>query len=72
MNNALICHPISPSPTFSDSSEVRVLSRDEEKQDALRNDLRDDRVRYFIGDIRDRGAVDRAIVGMDAVLECPH
>ena len=48
--------------------EVRVLSRDEEKQDALRNDLRDDRVRYFIGDIRDRGAVDRAIVGMDAVF----
>ena len=37
--------------------EVRILSRDEEKQDALRNDLRDDRVRYYIGDIRDRGAV---------------
>lgn len=48
--------------------EVRVLSRDEEKQDALRNDLRDDRVRYYIGDIRDRGAVDRAMMGVHAVF----
>lgn len=48
--------------------EVRVVSRDEEKQDALRNELRDDRVRYFIGDIRDRGAVDRAMHGVDAVF----
>ena len=30
--------------------EVRIISRDEEKQDALRNELRDDRVRYYIGD----------------------
>ncbi len=49
-------------------SEVRVLSRDEEKQDALRNELRDDRVRFYIGDIRDRGAVDRAMSGVDAVF----
>jgi UDP-N-acetylglucosamine 4,6-dehydratase/5-epimerase len=49
-------------------SEVRILSRDEEKQDALRNELRDDRVRYYIGDVRDRGAVDRAMHGVDAVF----
>lgn len=48
--------------------EVRIISRDEEKQDALRNDLRDDRVRYYIGDIRDRGAVDRAVKGVDAIF----
>ena len=30
-------------------AEVRVLSRDEEKQDALRNELRDDRVRFYVG-----------------------
>ena len=48
--------------------EVRVLSRDEEKQDALRNELRDDRVRYYIGDIRDRGAVERAVQGVDAIF----
>lgn len=48
--------------------QVRILSRDEEKQDALRNDLRDDRVRYYIGDIRDRESVDRAITGVDYVF----
>ncbi len=48
--------------------EVRILSRDEEKQDALRNELRDDRVRYYIGDIRDRGAVERATRGVDAIF----
>jgi len=48
--------------------ELRILSRDEEKQDALRNDLRDDRVRYYIGDIRNRESVDRAIAGVDCVF----
>lgn len=49
-------------------SEVRVLSRDEEKQDALRNELRDSRVRFYIGDIRDRESVDRATSGVDCVF----
>ncbi len=49
-------------------SEVRVLSRDEEKQDALRNDLRDPRVRFYIGDIRDRESVDRAVAGVSSVF----
>ncbi|MEM0991291.1 MAG: SDR family NAD(P)-dependent oxidoreductase [Pseudomonadota bacterium] len=52
--------------------EIRVLSRDEEKQDALRGDLRHDpngaRVRYYIGDIRDRASVDRAMAGVDCVF----
>lgn len=48
--------------------ELRVLSRDEEKQDALRNELRDRRVRFYVGDIRDRQSVDRAIAGVDCVF----
>lgn len=48
--------------------ELRILSRDEEKQDALRNDLRDVRVKYHIGDIRDRESVDRAMYGVDCVF----
>lgn len=48
--------------------EVRILSRDEEKQDALRNALRDDRVKYYIGDIRDRDSVDRAMAGVQNVF----
>jgi len=48
--------------------QVRVLSRDEEKQDALRTDLRDPRVRFYVGDIRDRTSVDRAMQGASAVF----
>lgn len=48
--------------------EVRILSRDEEKQDALRNSLRDTDVRFFIGDVRDRDSVDRAMQGATRVF----
>jgi len=51
-----------------DVEEVRILSRDEEKQDALRNSLADSRVKYHIGDIRDRSSVDRAMHGIQAVF----
>lgn len=49
-------------------SEIRILSRDEEKQDTLRNTLRSANVRYFIGDIRDSESVDRAMAGVDCVF----
>jgi len=49
-------------------SEVRILSRDEEKQDMLRTTLRSPNVRYYIGDIRDRDSVDRAMAGVDCVF----
>lgn len=52
----------------SSVEEVRILSRDEEKQDALRNTLRDDRVRYYIGDVRDRASVERSMRGADCVF----
>ncbi|RYM06815.1 polysaccharide biosynthesis protein [Sphingobium cupriresistens] len=48
--------------------EVRILSRDEEKQDMLRTTLRSPNVRYYIGDIRDRDSVDRAMAGVDCVF----
>lgn len=52
----------------TDIEEIRVLSRDEEKQDALRNSIGDKRVRFYIGDVRDRASVDRAIRGTEAVF----
>ena len=51
-----------------DVPEVRVFSRDEEKQDALRNELRDNRVRFYIGDVRDRESVDRAMTNVACVF----
>jgi UDP-glucose 4-epimerase len=52
----------------SDVEEVRILSRDEEKQDSLRNELRDERVKFYIGDVRDRESVARAMRGADRVF----
>jgi UDP-glucose 4-epimerase len=48
--------------------EVRIFSRDEEKQDAMRNRFTDVPFRYFIGDVRDANSVDRAINGVSAVF----
>lgn len=48
--------------------EVRVLSRDEEKQDMLRNTLRSSNVRFYVGDIRDRESVNRAMAGATRVF----
>ncbi len=48
--------------------EVRVLSRDELKQDNMRRSLDDDRVRFYIGDVRDFDSVDRATRGVDYVF----
>lgn len=47
---------------------VVILSRDEEKQDALRNTLKDERVEFRIGDIRDYPSVESAVVGVDYVF----
>jgi len=48
--------------------ELRILSRDEEKQDALRNELKDDRVKYYIGDVRDLDSVRRAAAGVENIF----
>ena len=52
----------------TDVSEVRVFSRDEEKQDAMRHAIRDDRVSYHIGDVRDRESVLHATRGVDRIF----
>ena len=52
----------------SDVEQIRIFSRDEEKQDALRNRLTDSRVRFYIGDVRDKTSVDRVLSGANAVF----
>ncbi|MEQ4302987.1 polysaccharide biosynthesis protein [Plantactinospora sp. B6F1] len=51
-----------------DVSEVRVLSRDEAKQDAMRRLLCDGRVRYHVGDVRDLDTLARATRDVDHVF----
>jgi len=50
------------------AAEVRIFSRDESKQDDLRNALQDDRVKFYIGDVRDALSVDSAIKGSNLVF----
>lgn len=49
-------------------AEVRVLSRDEAKQDQMRQQVGDSRVKFFLGDVRDRHSVDDATAGADYVF----
>jgi UDP-glucose 4-epimerase len=48
--------------------EVRIFSRDEAKQDAMRHAVGDPRVRFFIGDTRDPESVERVVRGSDLVF----
>lgn len=50
------------------AGEVRVLSRDEAKQDAMRVRLRDDRVRFYLGDVRDADTTVKATRGVEFVF----
>lgn len=51
-----------------DIQEIRVLSRDEAKQDQMRHDLNDDRLRFYLGDVRDYTSVERAARSVDYVF----
>jgi UDP-N-acetylglucosamine 4,6-dehydratase len=50
------------------AAEVRILSRDEAKQDAMRHALADPRARFYIGDTRDQESVSRALRNSDLVF----
>lgn len=52
----------------SDISEIRVLSRDEKKQDEQRASYSDSRLRYILGDTRDRDSVISSMRGVDVVF----
>ena len=49
-------------------SELRILSRDEAKQDDLRRWLGDSRARFYVGDVRDYQSVEEATRGVDYVF----
>lgn len=51
-----------------DIAEIRIFSRDENKQDHMRNQIKDERVRFIIGDVRDISSVHTALLGVDYVF----
>lgn len=48
--------------------EIRIFSRDEKKQDDMRNQLKNDKLKFYIGDVRDYNSVERAMRGVDYVF----
>lgn len=52
----------------TDIKEIRIFSRDEKKQDDMRNVLQSEKVKFYIGDVRDRDSLDYAMTGTDYVF----
>lgn len=52
----------------SDIKEIRIFSRDEKKQDDMRHRLQNPKVKFYIGNVRDKESVDVAMRGVDYVF----
>lgn len=52
----------------SDIKEIRIFSRDEKKQDDMRHALQTNKIKYYIGDVRNKRSVDVAMQGVDYVF----
>jgi UDP-glucose 4-epimerase len=52
----------------TDIGEIRIFSRDEKKQDDMRNQYKDSKLKFFIGDVRDKMSVESAMYGVDYVF----
>ena len=51
-----------------DIKEIRIFSRDEKKQHDLRIKLNNPKVKFFIGDVRDKERVDNVVKGVDYIF----
>lgn len=61
-------HTVSAKLLESDVAEIRILSRDEVKQDLMRHEIGDSRLRFYLGDVRDYESVERATRDVDYVF----
>ena len=52
----------------TDIKEIRIFSRDEKKQDDLRKQYHNDKLKFYIGDVRDYRSVEHAMNGVDYVF----
>jgi UDP-glucose 4-epimerase len=52
----------------TDIKEIRIFSRDEKKQDDMRHALQSSKVKFYIGDVRDKRSVDGAMNGVDYIF----
>ena len=48
--------------------EIRVFSRDEKKQDDMRGEFKNEKLKFYIGDVRDYNSIEPALRGVDYVF----
>lgn len=48
--------------------EIRIFSRDEKKQDDMRNQFKNDKLKFYIGDVRDYSSIEPATRGVDYIF----
>jgi UDP-N-acetylglucosamine 4,6-dehydratase/5-epimerase len=52
----------------SDIKEIRIFSRDEKKQDDMRNQYKNEKIKFYLGNVRDSHSIDYAMKGVDFVF----
>ena len=52
----------------TDIGEIRIFSRDEKKQDDMRNEYKNGKIKFFIGDVRNLDSVKNGIYGVDYIF----
>lgn len=55
----------------TDIKEIRIFSRDELKQDDMRRHYQSDKIKYYIGDVKDLQSVRNAMHGVDYIFHHP-
>ena len=52
----------------SDIKEIRIVSRDEKKQDDMRKKYKNPKIKFFIGDVRDVNTLENVMPGVDYIF----
>ncbi|MFG1482356.1 polysaccharide biosynthesis protein [Halobacteriovorax sp. HFRX-2_2] len=52
----------------TDLNEIRIFSRDEKKQDDMRKKYNNEKIKFYIGDVRDFQSINSAMIGVDYVF----
>lgn len=52
----------------TDVAEIRIFSRDEKKQDDMRHQYSNPKIKFYIGDVRDKRSIDNAMHGVDYIF----
>lgn len=52
----------------TDIAEIRIFSRDEKKQDDMRREYKSDKIKYYIGDVRELASIKNAMYGVDYIF----